>query len=310
MSVSNLRTRAVHSLISMTALCLAVGGCAAGGDDADAEVSVSPKVQVIDRTSQALSTGALQWVNGTYGGCRNRTGAWSARISGVVAMTNSAVTVVKDDTDCALTVTGLFADVSYTGTPSILLGTDYFATGSSFANLANPVAFYANAKADQLDFDVNFAITILFSDNVNSTTPAVTATYASVSSSANAETQVPAPNYTLSFTGLDVQTDVDNVVETATGDVAFVPGTRLGEFYVVNTNQTLGATFAIIDAAYAAGTAVAYPTDPANLIPADSFTLVGVTLPVIRNIIVIHEVSGVESYEVIRVTFNAPVIVP
>jgi hypothetical protein len=296
------------------ALVVAVSGCGSNGAAASPPASVSPQLQLVDRTTHALSTGAMKWVNGTYTTCTDPAGgglrvdgtAWSAHISGG-AMTNPALTVVKNDMACTLAITSIEADATYTGTPAVAIHTSYNGSASSFATTAmGPISFYANAKADDLSFANTFSLTVLFSDNLSGASSNTSATYASVAAPANGTTQVVSPDYTVSFLSFGITTDINQKVQTATGSVTVNTVSNLGEKYVINTNQTLGATFAIIDAAYLAG---GTPVTVAGSIAASAFTLDpgggSVTLPTIRNVIIAHTVSGVTSYEVIRITFNA-----
>lgn len=295
MSRKNVSKRPIIGFVSMIALAAAASGCTSTED------VVTPNVEVIDRSTQALSVGVLEWVNGTYGaGCTNRAGAWSARISGVAAMTNTALTVITNDVGCVLTMTELYGAATYVATPSIAMGTAYAGTASEMAVAAQPLAFYANAKLSSVAFAADFALTILFSDNLADASSSTSASYSSVSSASNAEVQVPAPDYTVAFGSFVLQTDVDQVVTTASGTVTLTENAQDGEFYVVDANQSLGATFDDIDTAYAAGT----PAAVGASIPAASFTLVGETLPTVRNVIVLHAVSGVKTYQVIRITFG------
>lgn len=285
----------VVGFVSMVALAIAATGCMAGED------SVHPSVEVIDRSSQALSLEVLQWVNGTYGvGCTNRSGSWSARISGTDPMDHAALSVITNDVGCVLTMTELYDGATYVATPSIALGTSYAGSASEMAVAAQPLAFYANARLSSVAFSSDFALTILFSDDLGDASDSTSATYSSVSSASNQEVQVPAPDYTVAFGSFVLQTDVNQAVTTASGTMALTENAQTGEFYVVDNNQSLGATFDAIDTAYDAGT----PAAVGATIPAASFTLVGETLPVVRNIIVLHATSGVKSYQVIRVTFN------
>lgn len=269
------------------------------------EESVAPRVETINRTHQVLSTGALQWANGTYTNCQNRSGSWSARISGTADMTNAPLSVVKNDTSCTLTLTSLEADATYRGDPSIAMGVDYALAGSAFSLPVDggpgPIAFYANADLSSVSFAGNFDMTILFSDNLADASPTVHATYAAVTSTAS-ESQVAAPNYALDFNGLTLQTNVSHVVQSATGTVATTATGQTGESYVISENSSLGSTFADIDAEYALGTPAAVDTS----IAISAFDLGGKTLPALRNLLILHTESGVAAYEVIRITFAAP----
>lgn len=279
-----------------SALAVAALSAACGSD------SVSPTVQMIDRTSQALSTGTLTYVNGTYSGCTSRSGSWSARISGTDIsdpMPHAPLSVVLNDAACRLVLTELDADATYSAAPSIEMLTDYAPIASSFAVGAGPLAFYGNAKLSALSYDSAFIMTILFSDNLADASDSTSAQYAAVSSSVS-ESQVPAPDYTLGFTSFAMQTDVADVVQTTSGDIDATADAQTGELYVVSANQALGSTFAAIDAEYALGTPAALGAS----IAASELGLEGATLPTVRNLIVVHTVSGVSAYQVIRVTFN------
>jgi hypothetical protein len=279
---------------SMILLVIAAGGCSSAEE-------VTPEIELLDRTTQALGVGVLEWVNGTYGaGCVTRSGAWSARISGSAGMDNPALSVIMNNTACVLTLTELVGTDTYLATPDIALGASYAGSASTFAIDGEALAFYANAKLDSLAFASNFTLTIPFSDDPGAASGSTSATYASVSSTGNQAQQVLAPDYAVGFGSLVLRTDVDQVVTTASGTVSLSLGSQAGEFYVVNTNASLGSDFADIDAAYAAGT----PAAVAATIPAASFSLGGTTLPEHRNIIILHASNGVKAYQVVTITFN------
>lgn len=299
----------IRALTGLSSLIAIAATSVAACSPASREESVEPRVELVDRTSQALSSGLLKWANGTYGaGCTNRMGSWSVHIGADTSvMTNPALSVLMNDTGCVLTLTGLEADDTYVGTPSIAMGTTYAATASSFAPVVDsgpgPLTFYANAKLDSVSFASNFAMTILFSNSAASASacPPASSTFASVSATAS-ESQVVAPDYTVGLSGVTIQTDVNDVVQSATGSVTTTAIGQTGEFYVISTNQSLGSTFAAMDAEYALGT----PAAVAASIAVSDFALVGETLPKIRNLILTHTVSGVTAYRVIQITFNAP----
>ncbi len=291
--------RAFVGVSSVLALAASSFACSAhGGDEL-----VQARVETVDRTHQALSTGALKWANGTYGAaCQSHRGeSWSARISGTDPMDNQALSVVKNDTACVLTLTSLVADAAYLAAPSIDMTDTYADAGSSFAVQDGNIAFYANAELSSTSFASDFTMTILFSDDLRSVSPSVTATYASVSGSAS-ESQVPSPQYSLDFSGITLQTDIAGNVEAATGSVAVTALGQTGESYVINNNQSLGSTFADVDAAYSA-------SSPATLGATIGMGAFGLTqLSSVRNLIISHTESGVTSYEVIRITFNRPAL--
>jgi hypothetical protein len=295
------RLGSIFALASL-ALASATGGCAVAGGDG----SVSGKAEVINRSSHALSVGALAWINGTYAGCQGHTDgdAWSLRISGSATMTYGALTVTKNDAACSLTVTELKADSIYESSPDITMTDAFQETASAFAKRVDtelqPTAFYANAKLSSTGFASDFTVTILYSDDVRGASPNVNATFAQVSG-ATTDTQVPAPDYTTDFSGMTIQTDVDSKVDSATGSLALGAGDHAGEKYVI-VSGSIGTSFAAADDAYAAGTKV----DFSSSISAGSFLSNGDQLPATRTLIIMHAEEGVRAYEVIRITFNAP----
>jgi hypothetical protein len=295
--------RALAALSSLIALAATpVGACT----PASREDSVEPRVELVDESRQGLSTGLMKWVNGTYTGCTSRSGSWSAHVGADASvMTNAALSVVKDDTACVLALTGIEADATYAGAPSITLGTSYAGSASSFATVvdggAGPLAFYANSTLDSVSFASHFTMTILFSANVASTSPSPDAGYATVSYSVTDSLVVP-PDYTTDFSGVVLSASSEKVVSSATGNVTLSASGQTGELYVVSTDQSLGSTFEQVDEAYAQGTKYAV----AASIEISAFTLVGQTLPKKRNLVISHAVDGVNAYQVIRITFNDP----
>jgi hypothetical protein len=266
---------------------------------------VSGKGEAVDHTSQGLSVGSLQWINGTYAACLGHADgdAWSLSISGATAMTNPTLGVAMRDPTCQLTVTALMADTLYESSPSITLSTAYQTTASSLASriggVLQPVAFYANAEISATDFATDFIVTILYSDDPQNATASTGATYAQFAGAATA-TQVPAPDYTADVSGMVVQTDALDDVATVSGSIGLTAGSQTGEQYVVT--GPVDATFAAVDAAYSGGTQVAM----AAAIPAASFLTAGDSLPTMRTVIISHTVSGVVAYETIQITFNHP----
>jgi hypothetical protein len=304
MNASTLNRRAISLCTVAAALGFAALPMGCGGPGP--HDMVGGKGEVVDHSMYALTSGSLQWIDGTYATCFGHTDgdAWSLRIAGAVSMTNAALGVTKNDPTCHLTVTALMADTIYESNPTITMSTSYQATASSLASrvagVLQPVGFYANAKLSATDFASNFTVTILYSDDPRNATASTGATYQQFTGSAST-TQVPAPDYTSGFGSLAVQADALDKVSTATGNVSLVAGSQSGEEYVVVAGS-VGATFGAVDAAYAAGTAVAIATS----IPAASFLTAGDQLPSTRTVIISHTVSGVVAYEAIQITFNHP----
>ena len=292
-------------LVALCGLVVMAGGCGAAE-------TVEPSVSLIERASSALTAGSVTALNGTYGSCVERSGAWSVRVSGVAALANPALSVVKGDSACTLTVTEVVADQTYTTTTALGLSTSYRATASPFApSSGGATVFYANAKIDATSFASDFVISLLYSGDPSATDAGnVTATYATVSSSAQALLVTP-PDYTISFTTgtpFTLQLDAAKVVTSASGAATLQDGTSLGTSYVVDQG-TLGAnpTYLQVQAAFLFGTnrtiSGANPT-----VPASYFGLSGVSLasPVVRTVIVGRLLSGVLGYELIKVTFKSP----
>ncbi|MDP9036397.1 MAG: hypothetical protein M3O50_16475 [Myxococcota bacterium] len=165
-----------HTLLARwgaLALIFAAASCLEGS----AVQSVGAEGVVAHTTSQGLTAGAIQWINGTYGAACILTpgGAWSARVSGSNAMTNSTLRVVKNNTACVLSVTALMADQIYTGTPSIAMTTAYQGSASVF-RAAGAVAFYANALLSATTFASDFIVSVLVSSDATAGTAGNTST--------------------------------------------------------------------------------------------------------------------------------------
>ena len=214
--------RSVVGFLSVVAFAAVSGGCGSS------ESSVAPRVELVDRTSQALEVGTVKWINGTYTNCTNRTGSWSARITGSDPMNNVALTVVNNDTACTLTLTGLVASYEYLATPPIPLSNAYQSVAAAFAGPSDPVLFYGNAKLSALTFATNFDITVLYSDNLADASPDTHATYATVSSDSNSAVIVDSPDYTTDFQMLVVAADATQVVQNVSGTVGLIAGTDPG----------------------------------------------------------------------------------
>lgn len=286
------RTHLLSSLALLGALST-LSACAS--DD------VTGSAEAINQASQALTIGELESLNGTYGaGCSERSGSFSVEIAGGATLDNAPVSVIVNDTTCVLTLTELRTTGGLlSATPAIALGASYAGSASAFGS---PLAFYANARLAPADFGTNFVITIPFSDDPSLLTDDNTADYAVVVSSVTAEA-VPAPDYTIDVAGIEVLTDINNVVQSATGTAALTAGSVTGQTYLVVEASGL-TTYADIDTAYLAGT----PEALTLAIPAADFTLVGedLTTPAVRTLIVANTSEGVRSYEAFEIVFNAP----
>jgi hypothetical protein len=301
---------AVLPLLSIVATMPGCGASPASPPVGESE-SVSAAVEFTSLVQKELSVGSLLAVNGTYGaGCVARSGSWSAVASGGSGP-YAPLTVVKNNTACQLTVTSITADQFYVGAPTFVLTTSYQSTASAFAPVVDgasgSTAFYGNAELSAASFASNFVISILYSDNPSSVAGGSTASYASVTASATG-TSVSSPNYTIDPSGLALQVDVNNIVQSATGQTTVIASTITGQGYVIDLG-TLPAspTFANLDATYKAGTATLL-TGGNFAVMASALGVIGVNLttPAVRTIIIANTSSGVTSYEAVALTFSHP----
>ena len=290
----------------MGACVLAMVGCAPS-DATDESATSVPDGEVLGTASSALTSGSVQWINGTYTNCVNHTGSWSARVSGVAAMTNGALTVVKNDTTCILTVTGIYADQLYSATPSIALGTSFAAVASTFGTGAT--AFNANAKVDSTAFASDFQISLVYGDTT--TTPTnltVSSAYATVQASTVA-TVVSPPNYAIDVSGLTFQLDATKLVTSVGGQAQLTDGTLTGATYAIDMG-TLPATptYTQVSLAWTVALLTQKPISAANpAVPGAQFGVVGLSLfstSQVRTLIVQRVVGGVAAYQLFRITFS------
>jgi hypothetical protein len=284
-----------NSLASLStiiaALCIVQPGCNQDIAEGSAEA--------INQTTQALTAGEIESVNGTYGaGCTDRTGDWSVAIGVAAVLDNPELSVVLNDSGCVLTMTELHTTAGIIAAdPPIDLDNSYATAASSFAD---PVEFYANAKLSSVLFASDFSITVLYSDDASLATDSNTASFAVVESTATAE-NVPAPDYSLSVEGISLTTDAADVVQSATGNASLTEGDVVGQRYVLVQGSGLD-TYAEIDEAYIAGTDAAITAS----IAASAFELVGddLTTPQVQTLILANIADGVRSYQVFAITFN------
>ncbi len=311
------RTETLTVAAALTA-AWALTGCGAPADQ-----TVTAKGETVDRTSEALATGLLQWANGTYGAsCQsNASGSWSLALTGgSPMMDHSALAVTQKDPNCALTLTQLVTNesskttyVPITGSPaaSILLGGSYQGSPVEFSTSSmSPVKFYANAFMNPSDFSANFTVTVAYSDDPKSVSGTIMASYSTVTASGS-PSQLAAPDYSLDLSGLSFTTDASasNFVESVSGNVVLDYHSVSGTTYWIDTTDALGASpsFATIDAAYGAGTSVtaAMNVTITPTLAALGFTAGSTATPVSRSIVVQRlATNGVKAYEQLRITFN------
>lgn len=297
-------TRRSLSILSFsTALILAASAAGCTDDN-----SVKPDAEIVDRTTQALAIGDLKSINGEYGAlCDERTGAWSVKIDALATLDNDPLSVLKNDTDCALKVTSIIAENAadqYDATPDLAIGSAYQGSASAFADGANPVAFYANAKMTPADFSDDFLVTILYSDDPNAASFDHEADFAQWLGSAEGD-QVAAPNYTKTDS-LVVGSDVNDEVTDASGSVDFTDGSVVAERYFVDLNTLSGSpTYLEIKGVFDAGSSTAISgADPS--IAASELALIGEGLPAVRTVIFRHMEDGVASFQTFKITINPP----
>jgi len=280
---------------------------------------VGAKVVVITRNkdgSQALTLGSppasatFQVASGTYGSsCTSHANGdpWNAGIGSYTPGSN-ILAVARGNTACALTLTSVQINnesTVYTVSPSIVIGTSYAGSSSSFTN-GGTTYFYGNIVADSLSFTSNFTLTLYTSKDINSSPQGSNTAYATVTyTGTNAAPNVPA--YTLDLTGMNVQVNAQSMISTATGSVTLTNTGQTADHYVIDS--TLAAsptpTYAQINTAYNAGVASTVSGNPS--ITASSLNLANANLftgPVVRSIILLNGTGGT-SYLVITISFTS-----
>jgi hypothetical protein len=293
-------------LVSIVGLAGASAGCSAADDG-----NVGARLEVIDRSGSALSAASITAITGTYGATcdgrhENGTEAWTLTMEGEAA--NDELSVRKNDADCVLTVRNVVAGgATYIGDPAMALTTtDYKESASGFAEDEGPLAFYGNAKIDSLAFADNFTISLLVSADSSASADSHGATYATQSGSVS-QSEVPASEYTISFFAeFAITKDANNVVLSADGyaQLALANEAIAGQSYVVYDGAlTSASSFAVVDAAFKAGTAAPVPGD--LQLPASAFTLETKTLEQQRTVIISNTAEGVTSYQLLLITFLA-----
>lgn len=312
MRTSSTRRRFATLLSSLALSLPLLSGCS--------DQTVRPAVNLVDRTTKALSVGAFLEINGLYGaGCTNRSGAWSVGIDGFTALTNPALSVLVGDSGCILSIASV--RLGALGESSLYVAAEPFPLWAGYGQLSRAfslnagaeVAFYANLRIEpDLTFSSNFTIDMAYSQDPRRVTGSIIASYyiepvVGVAASAGA---VSPPDYAIDMTGLDVQVDGQKNVRSATGSAALIAAAVQGQTYVVTTADLGPApSFAAVDGAFAGGAQQSLGVlGQSILIPASAFGLDGVSLssPVIRTLIVANEQAGIRSYEVFALTISAP----
>ncbi len=276
---------------------------------------------VVEIASSALSTGALQWANGTYGaGCTapspSAPTSWSLQIgAGNLTMDHSPISVVLNNgASCVLTLTELVTSentqTTYTANPPIGLAASYAGPASSFASGSNPIAFWGNAKIAPADFSTNFVVTIEYSDNPQLTASNVNASYTTVSASSS-PTLWASPNYQLDL-ALTVNVDNQLVIQgSSSGTVTLDGATVTGTGYYIDMGAlpvgTTNLTFAALDAGYRAAV-TSTPPSPFTL-ALSALGLPGTLSSTTYRTIVIQRLdsaSNTVSYQAFQISFTPP----
>jgi len=280
-------------------------GCGDVNQDDDA----SPHARLIDKRSDALLSSEIQSINGTYGaGCVARaSGNWSLAVTGSPTLDHTALTVVKNNTACGLTLTGIHATgdggTAYAASSNIALGASYAGGASSFGS---PIKFYANALLSDATFADDFSLTLLFSDNPTTASASNTATFVVATASA-ATSGVAAPDYTMGIGTVGVVTDANNLVTSVSGNVVLTHVATDATHYVIYTGSA-GSTYASINTAYLTGTPTSVASGSVSF--ATSLFLTAGTTNIssspVKTLIVANLSNGVRSYKAFAITFVPP----
>jgi hypothetical protein len=148
------------------AALLALVGAALLPSACQYEEAAQGSALAIDRTTYSLTSGDLLSLNGTYGGaCRDRAGAWSLPFTEEAILDHPELSVLVNDTTCALTLTALrTTEGILEAVPPIPLTSAYQPAASQFGT---PLDFYANARLSSVAFADDFVLTFLYSDLPN-----------------------------------------------------------------------------------------------------------------------------------------------
>jgi hypothetical protein len=284
---------------------------AAGCGDA----SVQPSVSILDKTTKALTIGSFLEISGTYGGsCVARSGSWSVGVNGFSQLSNSPLSVVRNDAGCALTATSVHvgamsSSTTYVANGVIPLGASFLGSAVPFSTAAGGMAsFYGNLRIQpDLSFSSDFVINLLYSDDPNVVSASAVADYAVQSASATAGA-VAAPDYTIDVTGISFQVDSAKIAQSASGSAALTFVNVTGQSFVVSPADLGSApTYAAVAGEFQAGAPQAL-VGPNPSVAAAAFGLsqLDLSTPQVRTLIVANTENGTSSYEVFRITFSAP----
>jgi hypothetical protein len=197
--------------------------------------------------SQALAANSLTSMHGSYGAdCDlRRSGTWTVTISGSPGA--DELSVVRDDTNCVLTLTSVMAgSTEYVPASPIVLDGSFETNAVAFhtGEDEDVVAFYANSKLDPADYSEDFDVVFVSSDEVSDVDGGQYSAQVSVASASQAST-IEAPNYELSST-IAYSASEENKVTGATGSITLgLPaegGTYAAQYYRIVDGSSLGVS--------------------------------------------------------------------
>ena len=230
------------------------------------------------------------------------------------APTYSLLDVVRANSACTLTLDSLRIGTSestaalYIADSPIALGNSFRPVGSAFRmNAAGAVALFANARVQpDMSFNSNFMVQTIFSADSGAVSANVSANFEVVSRQRSL-TACP-PRLRRRCHGHQPAGRCHLSRTAAAGAVMLSDMLQPGESYVISTMDFgVAPAYGDVAMAFDAGAPVAI-TGPNQTIPAAAFSLVGESLasPLLRSIILMHEDSGVRSYEVVAIRFLGP----
>lgn len=309
-----MNNQTLRTFASAAAMSLALAG--AGGCDQPSAVAVSGNGEAFNRATHQLSFGSILEFSGSYGaGCVARTGQWSVATTALNSMTYPALSVVRNNTACQLSLEMMRIGPTEAAS-SMHVADDPIQLGAAFKPVATPfrlmaagaVTLYANFRVTpDIAFGGDFSIQGMYSDDPTQAAADVSAIYEVVSSSASAA-DVPPPNYGTDASSLGLMVDAAKLVTQASGAVQLFDMVQPGESYVIS-NMDFGTTpsYGDVDLQFSMGTQAAISGNNPVITAAD-LNLIGADLnqPLFRSILIAHAVEGVRSYQVIAIRFLGP----
>ncbi|MDB4977038.1 MAG: hypothetical protein JWN48_5379 [Myxococcaceae bacterium] len=270
-------------------------------DDAPGPDSVQPQVTAVDKRAEVTADTSLQSIDGTYGeGCSKQSGAWSLGFGAPdqETLTNPPLEVVPGESGCVLSITAartVDGRIWPTMTP-VVLDPSLQAVGIAFGE---PPVVYAGVKLDSWDLNGGYRVAITYSEQPESVivdeTPNTLVSYSATPDSV----AVPAPDYDADLTRISIETDLDNVVLSVSGELVLTRRGVQATGYAIATGSLSG--YDALDAAFRQDNAAVTAT-----IPGSALRLAGTNLstPQVRSLILANSVGGVRSYQALTLSFN------